>query len=829
ERAWIQFLSVDYKTDVFVNGEYAGSHEGFFAPFSFDITDLVKEGKNDLRVVVKNDFIQGGNESPEGHSYGEKIYAATGFGWDDPEVGWHHCPPGFGICHKVFLEVKSETFIEDLFPRVNDHVSELWIDCHSSLLKSQNVSFDISVFGQNFEEKTAEYKDVVPTTCIEAGVGDTFTRAKLIADGRLGAGTPLFLERGLNSFILPIEIPNPRIWSNETPWLYQVQVTMKIDGKAVSNRSCQFGVRTFTQDVESEPKGKFYLNGKEIRLRGANTMGYEQQDVMHEDFDQLIDDILIAKLCNMNFLRITQRPVQSEIYDYCDRLGLMVQTDLPLFGCLRINQYCEALRQTGEMERLIRSHPCCILNSYINEPFPNAHNKPQCFIIRKNLMNFFDAADDVIHMYNPDRVTKHVDGDYDPPNKLLPDNHCYTLWYNGHGLDFGKLHKGYWLAVKPGWHFGCGEYGAEGLDFADLMKRRYPEEWIQEPFDPARIIQAQTASFHYCFYETPHSMEEWVEESHKHQYFATKMMTAAMRRNENVNTFAIHLFIDAFPSGWMKTIMDCERRPKPAFFAYRDCLEPTFCSLRSDRFRFFGGETVNLESYLCCDNERPATLRFFAEVDGQVIASGKADSRDGNYQGMLSFETPAVSERKVLKVVMAAVDGDEVIQTATEHFELFPFEAQKPFTMLEYEIYDQNREMYDEKIKTGETVTFAPLKEGEYNICGKQVSVTDCRMHPLYTVSRDTDHSLTEGYRKNDFSWWYDSSEDRLVPMIYATIEGEDMEVILTTGNKDDDGVWRKKVAVGQWQFGEGTVRVCQLDLDNKEKNPIAVSFINRL
>jgi len=88
---------------------------------------------------------------------------------------------------------------------------------------------------------------------------------------------------------------------------------------------------------------------------------------------------------------------------------------------------------------------------------------------------------------------------------------------------------------------------------------------------------------------------------------------------------------------------------------------------------------------------------------------------------------------------------------------------------------------------------------------------------------------LTEGYRKNDFSWWYDSSEDRLVPMIYATIEGEDMEVILTTGNKDDDGVWRKKVAVGQWQFGEGTVRVCQLDLDNKEKNPIAVSFINRL
>ena len=60
---------------------------------------------------------------------------------------------------------------------------------------------------------------------------------------------------------------------------------------------------------------------------------------MRGDFDQLIDDILLAKLCNMNFLRLTQRPVQEEIYDYCDRLGLMIQTDLPLFGAIRINQY----------------------------------------------------------------------------------------------------------------------------------------------------------------------------------------------------------------------------------------------------------------------------------------------------------------------------------------------------------------------------------------------------------------------------------------------------------------------------------------------------------
>ena len=59
---------------------------------------------------------------------------------------------------------------------------------------------------------------------------------------------------------------------------------------AVSRMAKTFGVRTFRQDLDSQPKGRFLLNGKEIRLRGANTMGFEQQDVMRGDFDQLIDD-----------------------------------------------------------------------------------------------------------------------------------------------------------------------------------------------------------------------------------------------------------------------------------------------------------------------------------------------------------------------------------------------------------------------------------------------------------------------------------------------------------------------------------------------------------
>ena len=62
---FIHFDGVDYIAEVFVNGEYAGSHEGFFGAFEFDVTDFVKEGENELLVVVKNDFIYMGNATPE--------------------------------------------------------------------------------------------------------------------------------------------------------------------------------------------------------------------------------------------------------------------------------------------------------------------------------------------------------------------------------------------------------------------------------------------------------------------------------------------------------------------------------------------------------------------------------------------------------------------------------------------------------------------------------------------------------------------------------------------------------------------------------------------
>ncbi len=827
----LNFRGVDYIAEVFLNGEFIGRHEGFFAPFEFDATDFAKPGENELKVIVKNDNTMTVHTSVGGDNIsGDKIYACTGPGWNESWSGWHHCPAGFGIYQSVYVDIRNKFAITDIFPRVNSKACEVWVDCNSYEISTKIPKFRISVYGQNFKETVFEDYVTIPKTSVSAGVGDTLTESVLFSKGQLGIGIHMKMGPGFNRYKIPIHIPNRKIWTQETPYLYQIQVSLIIEDKEVSTKSRQFGIRDFEQVTNTtERKGKFLLNGKEVHLRGANTMGFEQQDIMRGDFDQLIDDILIAKVCNMTFLRITQRPVQEEFYNYCDMLGLMIQTDLPLFGTVRINQYAEVIRQAGEMERLIRTHPCCVISSYINEPFPNASNIPNRMITRPMMSDMFDACDAIVSHENPDRVTKHVDGDYDPPSKKEPDSHCYTMWYNGHGLDMGMLHKGYWLDTAPNWYCGCGEFGAEAIDHKDVVMEMYPEGWRKEPFHPNNIQGAQTGRFHYFFYETPKDMDGWINESMRHQAFAAKIMTSSFRRNPIINSFAIHVFIDAWPAGWMKSILDCRRSPKDAYFVYRDCLSPVFCSFRTDRLTYFAGEEIKLESYISSDLGKMDKVSYMVQKDDEIIYSKTVDASDEQFQGYITFKAPEVSSREKIKVSMAAFKGTKMVHYATEEYELFPKEELIGFEQISYAEYDANREKYEKLAEEGKKVIIAPCDPGEYNVAGRKYTVTECGMSPLYFVSRDTGHKYTEGLVANDLKYLYDSKLNRLTPVIKATFESNEMDPIITSGNLSVGTDWHCVLAMAEIKLGKGSIIVNQLEIEDKKENPAIVKLMNNI
>ena len=806
----ICFGGVDYIATVYINGDCVGKHEGFFSPFKYNITGSVKKGRNSIKVVVENDATYLGNEDKNGNStvHGDKLYAATGLGWDDPEYGWHHCPPGMGIYSEVYVEICNNIYISDLFvrPLVEAEQAEIWVEVYSSDYVRRNLDFNLSIYGQNFEKTVIkDLHFVTKSNNEQAYLCKAFDEENT---------TELPCMKGINIYKILVDIENPCLWDIETPFLYNAQVSVCFEGKGFDKSSVQFGMRDFYQDTESEKKGMFYLNGKAIKLRGANTMGFEQQDVLRGDFEQLIDDILLAKLCNMNFWRLTQRPVQDEVYKYCDMLGLMTQTDLPLFGVMRRTKFAEGVRQAEEMERLIRSHPCNIIVSYINEPISGLFTFPHRNLLREELEIFFESCDHIIKLNNPDRVIKYVDGDYDPPSKLMPDNHYYNFWYLNHSTEIGKLIKGYWCEVKPDWYYGCGEFGVEGLDFESVMKKYYPKEWLREPFDPSNIVRSQSGEFYRFFFTRPKNLSDWVRESQKHQAESIKIMTEAFRRNNDMATFAVHLFIDAWPSGWMKAIMDCERSPKPAYYAYRNALKPILLSLRTDRFTYFCGEEINIEAYICNDTHisDEYDLRFeLFNSKGKLVQNGVttalSEAMSSRYAVSTKFSVAKVENRERF-VLRAFLINDEKIVTYNE---------------TELEIFEREESGF----KKSDTVIINNLEVGEHEIAGEKVIVKGMPWGGVDFVSINEDHEISKIFEPNDFKMWYKKDDDRISHFADKVFYADGFTPILLSADlNEDNGLnshWINATVVGE-KIYEGKRYIINL-VDIRPENPIAQRF----
>lgn len=877
ESQWICFGGVDYKAHVYINGTLVGSHTGFFAPFAFDFTAQARLGMNVCVVMVENDFIPLSNSRDyRGTKYtGDKIYAQTGVGYDEPLMGWHHCPAGMGIWQDVTIEGRSHLFIEDIFVRPTaPEEAELWVELWDTRVTLEDVTLDISVYGQNFRETVFEHRLWKPHADF--------------ADPALPT-VALKMERGLNYLKIPLRIPEARIWDTETPWLYQVQLRLlDSEGQLLDAAGQQFGMRFFTMDTECSPKGMFRLNGRRIRLRGVNSQGREQRMVFLKDYRGLLRDYLLAKVGNINYLRITQRPVQPEVYELCDRLGLLVQTDFPAFGRLRRSTLPEALKQAQEMEHLIRSHPCCVVCTYINEPYPAYMIMPHRCLTREELETFFACADRVIHLQNPDRVIKPIDGDYDPPVSYgLPDYHCYTCWYNGHGIDFGMLHKGFWMPVKAGWNYGCGEYGMEGMDPVPLMKKYYPREWLPahdgDPWTPADIPgdpPPQVGTLHHVHFETPTTMEEWVEASQTYQAQAMNYMTRAYRRNRKMVSYAYHLYIDAYPDGWLKAMVDFERTPKKAFWEFRAASAPVLADLRCDRFKVTAGEEVKVEVWGCNDPDEKITdakLHYQVFLEGKTLLSGRVpmvlEASDSCFLGYLPISLPQVEKRSALSVQVAFIrENGEMLSSYALELEVFPacrkdlgkvcligadaafaeklgqeFEftpvpeaeadGETSVLIFDPEAYRSREAYWLERMEQGAKVLLFGLPAGVWQLAGSEVFVKHSCRKPIHFVARSRTHPITGDFGTNDVRHWFDEEKGYITPILYDTFEAEDFSGILISANREGGrvpgephGAWRKTFAVAEKQVGRGCLRVSLIDLRHRIRtNPVAKRLLERL
>ena len=254
DRVILHFGAVDQECTVFVNGWEMGSHVGGYLPFSFDVTDVLVEGENTVRVVVKDDL---DHDLP--------------WGKQSRERGGMWYTPVSGIWQTVWLESVPANYIRKL-----------------------RISTDM-------EQAAIEIEGGCENMTIEC------------------EGKVYPVEKG-RAVIRP---ESPRLWTPETPELYDFTITAGED-----RVDSYFALRAITTGmVDGVPK--ILLNGKPYFFHGLLDQGYWPDGIFLPGAPEGITwDIQTMKDLGFNMLRKHIKVELERFYYDCDRLGMVVFQDL---------------------------------------------------------------------------------------------------------------------------------------------------------------------------------------------------------------------------------------------------------------------------------------------------------------------------------------------------------------------------------------------------------------------------------------------------------------------------------------------------------------------
>ena len=319
----LHFGAVDWETKVSVNGKELGVHRGGYDEFSYDITDAIKPtGEQEIVVEVFDPTNNGGQPRGKQTLFPQGImYTATS-----------------GIWQTVWLEPVAETHIASL---------KLVPDPDGGFLQ---LSVDRA--GQVKELDTVE----------------------VVASDN---GIPIAKARGPAGMEFRLALANPKLWSPDSPHLYDLSVTLKSGGKVVDSVTSYFGMRKISVGKDESGINRPMLNGKFVFQVGPLDQGFWPDGIYTAPTDEALRwDIEAMKKLGFNCVRKHLKVEPARWYYWCDRLGLLVWQDMP-----SANSYpgkrgkgrpvaVDAPQYKTELMRMVRSrgnHPSIIMWVIFNE------------------------------------------------------------------------------------------------------------------------------------------------------------------------------------------------------------------------------------------------------------------------------------------------------------------------------------------------------------------------------------------------------------------------------------------------------------------------------
>lgn len=306
----LHFGAVDYRATVYVNDREIGTHSGGYQNFTFDITDALKAGTNNLVVKVFDPTDNGPNPHgkqtlrPEGI-----LYTATS-----------------GIWQTVWLEVVPQTYIDSVSTTPDLDHSQVLVQAHVDGL-DKDYSLQATVKGGN---------------------------AVVVSQTLDGMTT--------------LRIGNPRTWSPDDPFLYDIDVRLLRHGKVLDEVKSYFGLRKIEMKKDKLGKERIFLNGRYTYNLGVLDQGFWPDGLYTAPTDDALKfDIQAAKAMGFNTIRKHVKVEPQRWYYYCDKLGMLVWQDMVPPARATAEAHTEFEQEIGDTLTQLRNHPSVIMWVLFNE------------------------------------------------------------------------------------------------------------------------------------------------------------------------------------------------------------------------------------------------------------------------------------------------------------------------------------------------------------------------------------------------------------------------------------------------------------------------------
>ena len=413
-RIFLHFGAAGHEATVFCNGQEITRHRCGYTAFTAELTDFLNFGEENM-ICVRLDSRESLDQPPFGNVIDYLTYG--------------------GIYRAVTLEVTHFSRISDLFIHAS-HTGE--------------ASMQITVEHPGELRLAGE---------LRSPEGRILGRLQGRADHR----------------DYKITIPNPPVWSTETPNLCTLTVRL-LDGEAVlDEKTTRFGFRT----VDFQADG-LYLNEKRIQLRGLNRhqcwpyLGYAAPDRAQK----LDADILKFEL-GCNVVRTSHYPQSHAFVDRCDEIGLLVFTEIPGWQHIGGADWKDqAVENTRDMVTQYRNHPSIFIwGVRINESADDD--------------GLYQRTNDMAHRLDPSRPTGGVRNFR--KSHLLEDVYTYNDFFH-HGPNAScepkkaitpDMNKGHMITEYNGHMFPTKVFDWEGKRLEHALRHCRVLDSVRENTDIA--------------------------------------------------------------------------------------------------------------------------------------------------------------------------------------------------------------------------------------------------------------------------------------------------------------------------------------------------------